>query len=63
MSQPMPQGELMITKFSENELEQMHRFCLAYRDQVRAGLPTTEKQDKRFRIFSRVTYAAGVACD
>lgn len=48
--------------FTEKELAQMHRYCLKYRDLVRSGKTPATEQDRKFRAFSKVTYAKGVAC-
>lgn len=51
----------MKPKFSDSELQQMHRYCLKYRGLVRSGKTPNDDQTRRFLLFSRVTYAEGVA--
>jgi len=48
-------------EFSQIELTAMHRYCLRYRDFVRASATPTAKQDERFMLFQAVCYAEGVA--
>ena len=51
-----------LPEFTPAELQAMHRYCLKYRDLVRAGKKPTADQDARFMRYQRVTYATGVAC-
>jgi hypothetical protein len=48
--------------FTKKELVQMHRYCMKYRDLVRSGKTPATEQNRKFRAFSKVTYAKGVAC-
>jgi hypothetical protein len=47
--------------FTPAELQAMHKWCLKYRDLVRAGGKPSGQQDNLFRTFSTVCYATGVA--
>jgi hypothetical protein len=49
-------------KFSHQELQALHGWCLTYRDLVRGGGRPSKEQDERFMLFSRVCYGEGVAC-
>ena len=51
-----------LPEFTPAELQALHRFCLKYRDLVRAGNKPTPEQDARFMRYQRVTYATEVAC-
>ena len=63
MSVPQKNEEIAPQEFTPDELEAMHRWCLKYRDLVRAGITPTLEQDAQFRILARVTYETGVACE
>jgi len=63
MSVPQKNEEIAPPDFTTAELQAMHRWCLIYRDAVRAGITPTIEQDAQFRILARVTYETGVACE
>lgn len=47
--------------FTPDELQQMHKYCLKYRDLVREGQTPTLEQDENFFLFQRIAYAFEVA--
>ena len=47
--------------FSPEELQQMHRYCLKYRDLVRGGGTPTPEQDTQFMVYQRICHQEGVA--
>ena len=49
--------------FTDTELQQMHRYCLKYRDLIRGGGTPANDQDEMFLAFQRVCYGEGVAYD
>ena len=49
-----------LPRFSLEELDEMNRRCLKYRDLVRGGGTPTTKQDNAFLAFQLVCYAEGV---
>ena len=59
---PQKNEEIATQDFTPDELQAMHRWCLIYRDAVRAGVTPTLEQDAQFMLFSRVVYAEGY-CD
>ena len=59
---PQKNEEIAPQEFTPDELQAMHRWCLIYRDAVRAGVTPTLEQDAQFMLFSRVVYAEGY-CD
>ena len=63
LCQPTAEQILAPPEFTPDELQAMHRWCLKYRDLVRAGVTPTLEQDAQFRILARVTYETGVACE
>jgi hypothetical protein len=46
--------------FTPQELQAMHRYCLRYRDLVRAGETPNAKQTVQFMLFQRICHAEGV---
>ena len=50
-----------LPHFSLEELDEMNRRCLKYRDLVRGGGTPTPEQDNTFWEFQLVCYAKGVA--
>lgn len=58
-----PSAQTIAPDFTPAELRAMHRWCLRYRDLVRGGGTPSKDQDELFMLFSRATYAAGVACE
>jgi len=59
MSVPQKNEEIAPQEFTPDELQSMHRWCLIYRDAVRAGVTPTLEQDAQFILFANVVYAEG----
>ncbi len=59
---PQTKEDVAAPELTPNELDEMHRWCLIYRDAVRAGITPKPEQDSQFLLFSRVVYAEGY-CD
>ena len=57
-----PQTLPDMPKFTTNELQAMHRYCLKYRDLVRSGETPTDTQSLKFLRFQTICYAEGIAC-
>jgi len=57
------QPRLDRPKFTVDELQEMHDYCLVYRDLVRGGGIPTEEQSEYFMSYQQVCYAEGVAYD
>lgn len=47
--------------FTPRELQAMHLYCLQYRDLVRSGGRPSYWETLKFRAFSNICYAEGVA--
>ena len=50
-------------KFTADELQEMHDFCLLSRDLARGGGTPTKEQSENFMAFQKVCYAEGIACE
>ena len=48
-------------RFSKDELEYFHLYCLTYRDNVKKGYKPSKEEDNQFRNMSDVCYREGVA--
>jgi hypothetical protein len=49
-------------RYTKDELEFAHIFCLIYKADVRARLKTTSENDADFREYSTLCYEQGVSC-
>jgi hydrogenase maturation factor len=50
-------------KFTQSELQAMHRYCIKYRDLVCSGQTPEKEQDHTFLLFAAVCYAEGIVKD
>ena len=53
----------VVTLFTPDEVQTMHRYCLKYRDLVRSGGKASGKQSINFMRYQAITYSERVACD
>ncbi len=50
----------VYSPFSVGEMIEMHLFCLAFKHDVRAGIPVTEVDEKKFMSFSKIIDKKGL---